>query len=78
MRERRRLERQLNRVHLPKHPSKARRHAIARALSRLFHRIEDQTEPLRVEWLGADGTAVEVTPRPHHHGGSIGVLSTLL
>jgi hypothetical protein len=77
LRELRKLEHQVNDVHFPKHPTKAQQRTLNRALSKLFHRIASQTEPVRVEWLAADGKAVKVTPRPRGVGdGSVlGILS---
>lgn len=65
LRELHKLERRLSRVHFPKHPSKAQQRALDRTLSKLFHLIAARTEPLRVEWLAADGSTVKVTGRPH-------------
>ncbi len=77
LRAQRKLERRLQRVHFPKHPSKAQQRALDRVLSRLFHAIEVQTEPVRVEWLAADGTTTKVTPRPHGSAGGavLGIVS---
>ena len=71
LRVQRKLERALNRVNFPKHPSKAQRRALDRVLSRLFRRIEVQTEPVRVEWLAANGATTSVTPRPHGVGAAL-------
>ena len=63
-REQRRLAHQVRRLPFPKHPTKAQERALNRALRRFFRRVRDKTEPVRVEWLAADGSAVKRIPRP--------------
>lgn len=64
---RHKLGRQLDRLNLPFHPSKKRIHAFQRRLRSIFHHLETETAPLRVEWLGPSGTVLQtVKPDAKH------------
>ncbi len=60
----RKIQRQMERVHFPKHPNKARLHALEKVLARLQRHLQAEAEPLRVEWLGPSGSTLKVVPRP--------------
>jgi hypothetical protein len=45
----RKVQRQLERVPFPKHPSRAQRHALQTVFARLERRLQAETEPLRVD-----------------------------
>ena len=64
LRDARKIQRQMERVHFPKHPNKARLHAVEKVLTRLQRHLQAEAEPLRVEWLGPGGSTLKIVPRP--------------
>jgi hypothetical protein len=76
LREQRKLSRELNKIPLAKHPTHAQRRKAEKAFAKIFHRLERETEPLRVEWLAPGGAVLRTTNRPHENGGLV-ILGTL-
>jgi hypothetical protein len=70
-RDRRKVERQMERVHFPAHPKKKQVRALEKVLMRLGRRLQAEAEPLRVEWLGPGGSTVRVVPRPKSPNGQL-------
>ncbi len=70
-REQRKFQRQMERVHIPRHPSRAAVHALQRVFARIQRHLQAQTEPLRVEWLGPGSSIVKLIARPKNADGQL-------
>jgi hypothetical protein len=60
----RKARHETDRIHFPKHPSRAQVRRLRKTLERLQRRLQAEAEAVRIEWLGPGGAAVKVIPRP--------------